>query len=48
MEEQTLRLARTLARQQREEEELEAVDGSPRPLRKNHVARLENKVQAFR
>jgi hypothetical protein len=46
MEEQTLQLAQTLARQSLEEDEAE--DGSPRPLRKTHVARLEGKLQGFR
>ncbi len=49
MEEKTLKLAQTLARQSLassgsaglEEEELgEALDGSPRPLRKNHLAKV--------
>ena len=48
MEEQTLQLAQTLARQSLEEEEREAMDGSPKPLRKSHVARLEGKLQGFR
>jgi len=44
MEEKTLQLAQTLARQSialDEDEVSEAMDGSPRPLRKNHVAKLQ-------
>jgi len=46
MEEKTLQLAQTLARQSMsaalDEDELgEAMDGSPRPLRKNHIAKLQ-------
>ncbi len=42
MEEETLRLAQTLARQSLDEDEAgEAVDGSPKPLRKNHLGKLQ-------
>ena len=51
MEEGTLQLAQTLARQSLDEEECsEALDGSPQPLRKNPntAGRLEGKLQGFR
>lgn len=48
MEEHTLLLAKHIAKQSLEDEE-EARDGSPRPLRKNHANRLiEAKIQGFR
>jgi hypothetical protein len=48
MEEHTLILAKTIARQSLEDDENEAIDGSPKPLRKNHASRLEAKLQGFR
>ena len=49
MEEQTLRLGQILARQSLDDDEAaEAGDGSPQPLRKNHVNKLEGKLQGFR
>ena len=56
MEEGTLALAQTLARQSlaedaaAAEESAEALDGSPQPLRKNPntAGRLEGKLQGFR
>ena len=51
MEEGTLQLAQTLARQSLDEDEsAEAADGSPTPLRKNPNTqqRLEGKLQGFR
>lgn len=51
MEEGTLQLAQSLARQSLDEEEsAEALDGSPQPLRKNPntAGRLEGKLQGFR
>lgn len=49
MEEHTLLLAKQIAKQSLEDDEAEARDGSPRPLRKNHANRLiEAKLQGFR
>ena len=48
MEESTLMLAKSIARQSLEDDENEAIDGSPKPLRKNHASRLEAKLQGFR
>ena len=48
MEEHTLMLAKNIARQSLEDDENEAIDGSPKPLRKNHASRLEAKLQGFR
>ena len=41
-------LAKSIARQSLEDDENEAIDGSPKPLRKNHASRLEAKLQGFR
>lgn len=50
MDEGTLQLARSFARQSLDEEEAEALDGSPKPLRKVYDSQksLENKLQGFR
>jgi hypothetical protein len=49
MEEHTLLLAKQIAKQSLEDDDAEARDGSPRPLRKNHANRLiEAKLQGFR
>ncbi len=48
MDEGTLNLAKKIASQSLEDDEAEARDGSPKPLRKNHASRLEAKLQGFR
>ncbi len=49
MEEHTLKLAQSLAKQSIDEDEAaEARDGSPKPLRKTHASKLEEKVKGFR
>lgn len=49
MDEGTLQLAQSFARQSLDEEEAEALDGSPKPLRKTFPnATLEKKMQGFR
>jgi len=48
MDEHTLMLAKKIANQSLNEDELEALDGSPRPLRKTYNEKLEAKVQGFR
>ncbi len=49
MEERTLQLAQTLARQTLDEDELgEAMDGSPKPLRKNYLSHGRGEPPKFR
>ena len=49
MEEHTLKLAQSLAKQSLDEDEAsEARDGSPKPLKKTHASKLEEKVKGFR